>query len=122
MKLAPGIQVKNPVMLVVYMGAILTSVLYILSFMGVKDENGGYILAISLILFYRFIRQFCRSHCRRAGRAQADTLRKARKDVRARKLKSPGNTDEFTEVLSADLKKGDIVYVKAGEQIPMDGK
>ncbi|MBE5988624.1 MAG: potassium-transporting ATPase subunit KdpB [Paenibacillaceae bacterium] len=122
-KLAPGIQVKNPVMLVVYMGAILTSVLYILSFMGVKDENGGYILAISLILWFTVLfANFAEAIAEGRGRAQADTLRKARKDVRARKLKSPGNAEEFTEVLSAELKKGDIVYVKAGEQIPMDGE
>ncbi|MDF2886253.1 MAG: K+-transporting ATPase, subunit [Lacrimispora sp.] len=121
-KLAPGIQVKNPVMLVVYIGAILTTALYFLSFMGVKDENGGYILAISLILWFTVLfANFAEAIAEGRGRAQADTLRKARKDVRARKLKSAGNADEYTEVLSAELKKGDIVFVKAGEQIPMDG-
>lgn len=122
-KLAPGIQVKNPVMLVVYIGAILTTALYILSFMGVKDENGGYILVISLILWFTVLfANFAESIAEGRGRAQADTLRKARKDVRARKLKSAGNVDEYTEILSAELKRGDIVYVKAGEQIPMDGE
>lgn len=122
-KLAPGIQVKNPVMLVVYIGAILTTALYILSFMGIKDENGGYILAISLILWFTVLfANFAESIAEGRGRAQADTLRKARKDVRARKLKAAGNVDEYTEVLSAGLKKGDIVFVKAGEQIPMDGE
>ncbi len=122
-KLAPGIQVKNPVMLVVYIGAILTTALYILSFMGVKDENGGYILAISLILWFTVLfANFAESIAEGRGRAQADTLRKARKDVRARKLNSAGNVDEYTEILSAELKRGDIVYVKAGEQIPMDGE
>jgi K+-transporting ATPase ATPase B chain len=122
-KLAPGIQVKNPVMLVVYIGAILTTALYILSFMGVKDENGGYILAISLILWFTVLfANFAESIAEGRGRAQADTLRKARKDVKARKLKSAGNVDEYTEVLSAELKRGDIVFVKAGEQIPMDGE
>jgi len=67
-KLAPGIQVKNPVMLVVYMGAIMTTVLYILSFMGVKDENGGYILAISLILWFTvFFPQFSKTIFKRGG-------------------------------------------------------
>ncbi|MGC6176928.1 potassium-transporting ATPase subunit KdpB [Lacrimispora sp. 38-1] len=122
-KLAPGIQVKNPVMLVVYIGAILTTALYILSFMGIKDENGGYILAISLILWFTVLfANFAEAIAEGRGRAQADTLRKARKDVRARKLKAAGNVDEYTEVLSAGLKKGDIVFVKAGEQIPMDGE
>jgi len=122
-KLAPGIQVKNPVMLVVYIGAILTTALYFLSFMGIKDENRGYILAISLILWFTVLfANFAESIAEGRGRAQADTLRKARKDVRARKLKSAGNVDEYTEVLSAELKRGDIVFVKAGEQIPMDGE
>lgn len=122
-KLAPGIQVKNPVMLVVYIGAFLTTALYILSFMGIKDENGGYILAISLILWFTVLfANFAEAIAEGRGRAQADTLRKARKDVRARKLKAAGNVDEYTEVLSAGLKKGDIVFVKAGEQIPMDGE
>ncbi len=122
-KLAPGIQVKNPVMLVVYIGAILTTALYFLSFTGIKDESGGYILAISLILWFTVLfANFAEAIAEGRGRAQADTLRKARKDVKARKLKSAGNVDEYTEVLSAGLKKGDIVFVKAGEQIPMDGE
>ncbi len=122
-KLAPRIQVKNPVMLVVYIGAILTTVLYLLSFAGIKDESSSYILAISLILWFTVLfANFAEAIAEGRGRAQADTLRKARKDVKARKLKSVSNVDEYTEILSAELKKGDIVFVKAGEQIPMDGE
>jgi len=122
-KLAPRVQVKNPVMFVVYIGAILTTVLYFLSFAGIKDESGGYILAISLILWFTVLfANFAEAIAEGRGRAQADTLRKARKDVRARKLKSKNNVDEYVEVLSAELKKGDIVFVKTGEQIPMDGE
>ncbi|WP_240662961.1 hypothetical protein [Acidilutibacter cellobiosedens] len=51
-KLSSRVQVKNPVMLVVYIGAILTTALYFLSFAGIKDENSSYILAISLILWF----------------------------------------------------------------------
>jgi K+-transporting ATPase ATPase B chain len=122
-KLAPRVQVKNPVMLVVYIGAILTTVLYFLSLTGIKDENSGYILAITLILWFTVLfANFAEAIAEGRGRAQADTLRKARKDVMAKKLKSAANAEEYTEILSADLKKGDIVYVKAGEQIPMDGE
>ncbi|WP_077611340.1 potassium-transporting ATPase subunit KdpB [Clostridium sp. Marseille-P2415] len=122
-KLAPRIQVKNPVMLVVYIGAALTTVLYFLSFTGMKDESSGYTLAISLILWFTVLfANFAEAIAEGRGRAQADTLRKARKDVRARKLKSVSNVDEYTEILSAELKKGDMVFVKAGEQIPMDGE
>lgn len=122
-KLAPNIQVKNPVMLVVYLGAVLTAMLYCLSLAGIWDENSGYIISISLILWFTVLfANFAEAIAEGRGRAQADTLRKARKDVKARKLKSIGNTEEYTELLSADLKKGDIVFVKAGEQIPMDGE
>jgi len=123
-KLAPRVQVKNPVMFVVYIGAILTTSLYFLSFFGIRDEHsGGYILAIALILWFTVLfANFAEAIAEGRGRAQAATLRRARRDVKARKLKSADNVDAFTEVLSADLKKGDIVYVKAGEQIPMDGE
>ncbi|HWQ74557.1 MAG TPA: potassium-transporting ATPase subunit KdpB [Syntrophomonas sp.] len=123
LKLAPGIQIKNPVMLVVYVGAILTTVLFVLSLAGIKDESSGYILAITVMLWFTVLfANFAEAIAEGRGRAQADTLRKARKDVKARKLKAAGNVDEFSEVVSAVLKKGDLVLVKAGEQIPMDGE
>lgn len=122
-KLSPRVQVKNPVMLVVYIGAVLTAVLYVLSFAGIKDENAGYTLAISLILWFTVLfANFAEAIAEGRGRAQADSLRSAKKDVKARKLKSPSNIDDYTEVISNTLKKGDVVYVKAGEQIPMDGE
>lgn len=122
-KLSPRVQVKNPVMLVVYIGAVLTGVLYFLSFSGLKDENSGYTLTISLILWFTVLfANFAKAIAEGRGRAQADSLRSAKKDVKARKLKTPSNIDDYTEVLSNTLKKGDIVYVRAGEQVPMDGE
>jgi K+-transporting ATPase ATPase B chain len=123
LKLSPRVQIRYPVMLVVYIGAILTLVLYFLSFAGIRDESAGYTLAISLILWFTVLfANFAEAIAEGRGRAQASTLRKARKDVSARKLKSADNIDDYYEVLSASLKKGDIAYVKAGEQIPMDGE
>jgi potassium-transporting ATPase ATP-binding subunit len=122
-KLAPDIQVKNPVMLVVYIGAILTTFIYIISFLGVKDESASYILAIAFILWFTVLfANFAEAIAEGRGRAQADTLRKARKDVKAKKLRAKDNFKDYTQVISAQLKKGDIVYVVAGEQIPMDGE
>lgn len=106
-KLSPRVQVKNPVMLVVYIGAILTTVLYFLSFAGLKDENAGYTLAIALILWFTVLfANFAEAIAEGRGRAQANSLRSARKDVKAKKLKSAANTEEYTEVLSNALKKG----------------
>ena len=122
-KLAPHIQIRNPVMFVVYIGAILTSALWLLAFAGIKDESAGYTLAIALILWFTVLfANFAEAIAEGRGRAQADTLRKSRKDVKARKLKSASNVDDYEEVLSNTLRKGNIVYVKAGEQIPIDGE
>lgn len=123
LKLSPVIQVKNPVMLVVYIGAILTTALYLLAFAGIKDEGAGYTLAIALILWATVLfANFAEAIAEGRGRAQANSLRSARKDVKAKRLKTAANVEDYTEVLSNTLKKGDIVYVKAGEQIPMDGE
>ena len=122
-KLSPRVQVKNPVMLVVYLGAIMTSGFYVLSVFGISDERAGYTLSISLILWFTVLfANFAESIAEGRGRAQAASLRSARKDVKARKLKNAADLSDYTEVLSNTLKKGDIVYVKGNEQIPMDGE
>lgn len=66
-KLSPRIQVKNPVMLVVYLGAILTTAFYVLSFLGIKDEKAGYTLTISLILGSPYYLLTSRNPLRRDG-------------------------------------------------------
>jgi K+-transporting ATPase ATPase B chain len=122
-KLSPCIQVRNPVMLVVYIGAILSTILYFLSFTGIKDESTGYTLAIAIILWFTVLfADFAEAIAEGRGRAQAASLRSTRKDVKAKKLKSASNIEDYIEILSNALKKGDIVYVKANEQIPMDGE
>ena len=121
-KLAPQVQVKNPVMFVVFIGAVFTTVLYFLSFGGVQDAGAWYVLTIALILWFTCIfANFAEAIAEGRGRAQADSLRKARKDVKTKKLKSASNIRDYVEVLSKELKKGDIVYMEAGEQVPMDG-
>lgn len=122
-KLKPNIQIKNPVMFLVYVGAMFTTVLWFLSLGGIKDAASSYIFAIALILWFTTLfANFAEAIAEGRGRAQAETLRKSRRDVKAKKLKSKDNPSDYTEVLSKDLKKGDIVYVAAGEQIPMDGE
>lgn len=122
-KFAPTTQLKNPVMLVVYVGAILTTLLFLLSFFNISDESSGYTLTIALILWFTvYFANFAESIAEGRGRAQADSLRSARKDVTARRLKKAADRDEYDEVISTALKKGDVVYVLAGEQIPMDGE
>ncbi|ECH7281187.1 potassium-transporting ATPase subunit KdpB [Listeria monocytogenes] len=122
-KLSPKLQVQNPVMLLVYVGAILATSLYFLGFFGISDEKSGYTLAIALILWFTVLfANFAEAIAEGRGRAQADSLKMARKDVLARKLKNIDDKTDVIEIASNDLKKGDIVYVLANEQIPMDGE
>lgn len=122
-KLNPKTQVQNPVMLLVYISAILTSGLWIVSLFGLKDASSGYTLAIAIILWFTCIfANFAEAIAEGRGKAQADALRASKKDVEAHKTPSADKKEQITAVSSATLKKGDIVIVKAGEQIPGDGE
>lgn len=122
-KLEPKTQLQNPVMLLVYISAILTSVLWIVSLFGVKDVSSGYTLAITVILWFTCIfANFAEAIAEGRGKAQADALRASKKDVEAHRISSVDKKEQVTAVSSAVLKKGDIVIVKAGEQIPGDGE
>lgn len=122
-KLSPKTQVQNPVMLLVYISAILTSGLWIVSLFGLKDASSGYTLAIAVILWFTCIfANFAEAIAEGRGKAQADSLRASKKDVEAHKIPSADKKEQVTVVSSALLKKGDIVIVKAGEQIPGDGE
>lgn len=122
-KLNPKTQVQNPVMLLVYISAILTSGLWIVSLFGLKDASSGYTLAIAVILWFTCIfANFAEAIAEGRGKAQADALRASKKDVEAHKIPSADKKEQITAVSSALLKKGDIVIVKAGEQISGDGE
>ena len=122
-KLNPKTQIENPVMFLVYLSSILTSVLFVLSLFGVKDAPSGYILGIAVILWFTVLfANFAEAIAEGRGKAQADSLRSAKKDVEAHKLHSREDKEAMESISSALLKKGDLVYVKAGEQIPADGE
>ena len=110
-------------MLLVYISAILTSGLWIVSLFGLKDASSGYTLAIAVILWFTCIfANFAEAIAEGRGKAQADALRASKKDVEAHKIPFANKKEQITAVSSATLKKGDIVIVKAGEQIPGDGE
>lgn len=122
-KLAPKTQAQNPVMLLVYISAIMTTILWIVALFGIKDAGAGYTLAIAIILWFTVLfANFAEAIAEGRGKAQAESLRAAKKNVEAHKIPSADRKDEITPVSSASLKKGDIVIVKAGEQIPADGE
>lgn len=102
-KLNPKTQIKNPVMFVVYLGAMFTTILFFLSLGGIKDGGSWYIFAISMILWFTTLfGNFAEAIAEGRGRAQAESLKKARKDVTARKLKAADYESEYTEVKSSE--------------------
>ena len=121
-KLAPKTQVKNPVMMLVYVSAVMTTILFLISLMGIQDAPSGFTLAIAVILWFTVIfANFAEAIAEGRGKAQADALRASKKDVPANKIPSLYKKDQVTVVPSNQLNKGDIVIIKAGEQIPADG-
>ncbi|MEG0987283.1 MAG: potassium-transporting ATPase subunit KdpB [Clostridium sp.] len=122
-KLNPRTQIQNPVMFLVYVSMILTGILWVVSLFGFKDTSSGYTLSIAVILLFTVLfANFAEAVAEGRGKAQADSLRAAKKDVEAHLVSSIKQKDAITNISSALLKKGNLVIVKAGEQIPADGE
>jgi K+-transporting ATPase ATPase B chain len=122
-KLDPRVQVRNPVMFVVLVAAALTTVLAALAVLGIGEGPAGFTGTVSLWLWFTVLfANFAEALAEGRGKAQAESLRKARADVVARKLDDPADRDRFTAVPAASLRKGDHVVVAAGEVIPCDGE
>ena len=122
-KLNPKTQKENPVMFLVFLSAILTSLLWIVSLFGVGDAPSGYTLSIAIILWLTVLfANFAEAIAEGRGKAQADSLRASKKDVDANKIPSIDKKTDVTVVSSASLKKGDLVIVSVGQQIPADGE
>ncbi len=120
-KLNPRYMMKNPVMFVVEVGFFITLVLSIFpGLFGDTDGNRIYNIIVCVILFVTVLfANFAESVAEGRGKAQAASLKKTQKDTKARLLKADGTEKE---VLSSELRKGDIVMVSAGEIIPGDGE
>lgn len=122
-KLTPLTQLNNPVMFLVYVSALLTTALWVIALFGVKDAGVSYTFAIALILWLTVLfANFAEAIAEGRGKAQADSLRAAKKDVEAHLIKSIETKNHITTVASTQLEKGNLVIVKAGEQIPADGE
>jgi K+-transporting ATPase ATPase B chain len=123
-KLNPVYQIKNPVMFVVEIGSILTTLLFFHAVLTGKGEaSPSFILQISIWLWITVLfANFAESMAEGRGKAQADSLRQTRREVMAKRLAKPAPDAEVTKIASSQLKKGDIVLVEAGDIIPMDGE
>lgn len=123
-KLDPRVQIQNPVMFLVWLSAVMTSVLAVASVFGVQDAGVPtyYVVAIAVILWLTdLFSNFAEALAEGRGKAQADSLRAAKKDVEAHRIESVEDKEHFTVVPGTELTRGDLVIVRAGEQIPGDG-
>jgi potassium-transporting ATPase ATP-binding subunit len=122
-KLDPRHQIKNPVMFVVLVVSVLTTGLYFQAVFGHGEAVPSFILAITLWLWFTLIfANFSEAMAEGRGKAQAASLKKARKDTPAKKLSKPKYGSAYSMVSATTLRKGDIVLVEAGDFIPMDGE
>jgi K+-transporting ATPase ATPase B chain len=121
-KLDPRHQIRNPVMFVVEVGSVLTTLLFVHSLGGHGEASAGFIGAISAWLWFTVLfANFAEAMAEGRGKAQADTLRKARKDIQAIRLAAPARTAKREDVSASALRRGDLVLVEAGSYIPGDG-
>ncbi len=123
-KLDPRVQIQNPVMFLVWLSAVMTSVLAVASIFGVQDAGVPtyYVVAIAVILWLTdLFSNFAEALAEGRGKAQADSLRAAKKDVEAHRIESVEDKEHFTVVPGTELTRGDLVIVRAGEQILGDG-
>jgi len=123
LKLEPRYQIRNPVMFAVYIGSILTTALFIQALIGQGEAPARFIFAISLWLWFTlFFANFAESMAEGRGKAQAHALRKARCEIKAKKLAAPSKDATITLVQSDALRAGDLILVETGDFIPGDGE
>jgi potassium-transporting ATPase ATP-binding subunit len=122
-KLSPRAQWRNPVMFVVYLGSILTTLLYLQALNGSGEAPTGFILAIAVWLWFTVLfANFAEALAEGRSKAQAASLRSAKKSVIARKLLRASRTEQVELVEGSALRKGDLVLIEAGDAVPADGE
>src|SRR5215472_8115262 len=122
-KLTPQRQVRNPVMFVVYVGSILTTLLWVQALAGRGEASAGFIFGVTLWLWFTVLfANFAEAMAEGRGKAQAASLRKARRELLAKRLSKPERTAHYEVVSATSLRKGDVVLVEAGDFIPADGE
>jgi len=122
-KLAPQQQWKNPVMFVVYIGSMLTTLLWVLALNGEGTDSANFILAITLWLWGTVLfANFAEAVAEGRSKAQAAFLRSAKRDIAAKKLDEPRYGSNYSKVAGSSLRKGDVVLIEAGDFVPGDGE
>lgn len=125
LKLDPRRQIKNPVMFIVEIGSLLTSLLFVSELIGEgeKGVSAAFVGAVSVWLWFTVLfANFAEAIAEGRGKAQAEALRKTRQDTKAKHLKGARRDSSWQQVSSTALRKGDHCLVEAGDLIPADGE
>ncbi len=121
-KLAPNVQWRNPVMFVVYVGSILTTILWLQALGAHGEASSGFILGVAVWLWFTVLfANFAEALAEGRSKAQAASLRGLKKETWAKKLHEPNADAQWHTVQATELRKGDVIRVDAGETIPADG-
>src|SRR5947209_17688040 len=111
-KLTPQRQVRNPVMFVVYVGSILTTLLCAQAIVGRGEAPAWFIFWVSVWLWFTVLfANFAEAMAEGRGKAQAASLRKARRDLQAKRLAKPDRNARYEIVSALSLRKGQLVLV-----------
>src|SRR3989454_9662847 len=122
-KLTPRRQVRNLVMFVVYVGSILTTLLWVQALVGRGEAPAWFIFWVSVWLWFTVLfANFAEAMAEGRGKAQAASLRKARRDLQAKRLARPERGARYETVPASALRKGQVVLVEAGDFVPADGE
>jgi K+-transporting ATPase ATPase B chain len=122
-KLNPRLMLRNPVMFVVEIGSLLTTVLWIQALVSTGEAPAWFIGAVSLWLWFTVLfANFSEALAEGRGKAQAEALRRARKETTAKLLQDPQRDSTYEIVSSTALKQGDVFLVEAGDIIAADGE
>jgi potassium-transporting ATPase ATP-binding subunit len=121
-KLSPMVQLRNPVMFVVYVGSLLTTVLWLQALRGQGEAPTGFIFAISAWLWFTVLfANFAEALAEGRSKAQAASLRGLKQSVTAKKLEGPTHQCKWAHVPATDLRKGDYFLAEIGNVIAADG-
>ncbi|MGH8806551.1 MAG: potassium-transporting ATPase subunit KdpB, partial [Noviherbaspirillum sp.] len=122
-KLDPRVQWRSPVMFVVYVGSIITTLLFIQSLGGEGEASPGFILATTVWLWFTVLfANFAEALAEGRSKAQAASLRNLKQSVHAKKLDAPRHGSGWLPRPATDLRKGDTVLIEAGDIVPADGE
>jgi potassium-transporting ATPase ATP-binding subunit len=123
LRLDPRQQVRNPVMFVVEVTSILTTILFFQALVGRGEAPAPFIGSVSAWLWFTVVfANFAEALAEGRGKAQAEALRRARRDTPAKRLRKPERTAPYETVSSTALHKDDVVLVETGDVIPADGE